>query len=65
MNAQYKGVGIWVDDVDAVHERVREAEIDYEPPVDREFGVRMLNVPDGMGQLWGFVRRIQTSEGLT
>lgn len=24
---------------------------------DRDFGVRMLNVPDEMGYLWGFIRR--------
>ena len=50
-------IGIWVDDVDAVYERVRAAGVECEPPVDREFGVRMLNVPDGMGHLWGFIKR--------
>ncbi len=52
-------VGIWVDDVDAVYQRVQEAGVACEPPEDREFGVRMLNVPDGMGHLWGFIRRIK------
>lgn len=51
-------IGIWVDDVDAVYERVQAAGVECEPPVDREFGVRMLNVPDEMGYLWGFIRRI-------
>ena len=50
-------VGVWVDDVDAVYERVTAAGVSCEPPVDREFGVRMLNVPDDMGHLWGFIRR--------
>ena len=50
-------IGVWVDDVDAVYERVTAAGVSCEPPVDREFGVRMLNVPDGMGHLWGFIRR--------
>lgn len=50
-------IGIWVDDVDAIYRRVQEAGVDCEAPVDREFGVRMLNVPDGMGHLWGFIRR--------
>lgn len=24
----------------------------------REFGVRMLNAEDGMGHMWGFIKRI-------
>lgn len=51
-------IGIWVDDVDAVFARIQAAGIDCEAPVDRDFGVRMLNVPDPMGYLWGFIRRI-------
>ncbi len=50
-------IGIWVDDVDAVYKRVQEVGVECEAPIDREFGVRMLNVPDGMGYLWGFIRR--------
>ena len=52
-------IGIWVDDVDAVYRRVQEAGVACEPPVDREFGVRMPNVEDGMGHLWGFIRRAE------
>ena len=48
---------MWVADVDAVYETIRAAGVDCEPPVDREFGVRMLNVADDMGYLWGFIRR--------
>jgi PhnB protein len=51
-------IGVWVDDVDAVHDRIVEAGVSCDAPVDREFGVRMLNVEDGMGYLWGFVRRL-------
>ena len=51
-------VGIWVDDVDAVYDRVTAAGITCDAPVDREFGVRMLTVDDGMGCLWGFIRRL-------
>ena len=51
-------IGMWVDDVDAIYTRVTEAGVVCDPPVDRDFGVRMLNVPDGMGYLWGFIRRI-------
>lgn len=52
-------IGVWVDDVDAVYARVQAAGAECEAPVDREFGVRMLNVPDGMGYLWGFICRIE------
>jgi uncharacterized glyoxalase superfamily protein PhnB len=51
-------IGIWVDDVDAVRERIQAAGVECEAPVDRDFGVRMMNVPDGMGHLWGFMRRL-------
>lgn len=51
-------IGIWVNDVDAVYRKVQGAGVDCEAPVDRDFGVRMLNVQDDMGYLWGFVRRI-------
>ncbi len=50
-------IGIWVEDVDAVYRRVQNAGVPCDAPVDREFGVRMLNVPDEMGYLWGFIRR--------
>ncbi len=50
-------IGIWVDDVDAMYTRVLAADVECEPPVTREFGVRMLTVDDGMGHLWGFIRR--------
>ncbi len=46
-------IGIWVDDVDAVHERLQRLGVECEEPQDRDFGVRMLNVDDGMGHLWG------------
>ena len=49
---------IWVKDVDAVYQQVLVAGVACDPPVDREFGVRMPTVPDGMGYLWGFVKRI-------
>ena len=52
-------IGVWVDDVDAVYERVQAAGVACEPPVTREFGVQMLNVEDGMGYLWGFIRRTE------
>ena len=51
-------IGIWVEDVEAVYERVQAAGIECEPPVTREFGVQMLTVPDEFGYLWGFIRRV-------
>ena len=53
-------VGVWVEDVDAIYDRLRAKGIACEKPVTREFGVRMLNVEDGMGHLWGFIRRVET-----
>ena len=50
-------IGVWVADVDAMYGRVRDAGVECDAPVDREFGVRMLNVPDEFGYLWGFIRR--------
>ena len=51
-------IGVWVDDVDRMYEQVCKAGIDCEAPVNREFGVRMLNVEDGMGRQWGFIKGI-------
>ncbi|MCB1635775.1 MAG: VOC family protein [Xanthomonadales bacterium] len=50
-------IGVWVDDVHAVHERVTGQGVPCDPPVDRDFGIRMLNVSDGMGHSWGFMSR--------
>ena len=49
-------IGVWVDDPDAMFERVRQANVPCDPPVTREFGVRMLTVSDPEGYLWGFMR---------
>ena len=56
-------IGIWVDDVDAVYKRLNDNGVDCEPPVTREFGIRMLNVEDGMGYLWGFIKRVPVADG--
>lgn len=50
-------IGIWVEDVDAIHKHILAAGVECEAPVEREFGVRMLNVADPEGNLWGFMRR--------
>ena len=51
-------IGVWVDDVDEMYRRVREAGVDAEEPVTRDFGVRMLTVEDPEGYQWGFMRRV-------
>ncbi len=54
-------IGVWVDDVDVIYARIQAAGVECDEPVTREFGVRMLNVPDGMGHLWGFIRRVESA----
>ena len=51
-------IGIWVEDVDAIYEKVCSKGVECEAPMTRDFGVRMLNVEDGMGYLWGFIKRV-------
>jgi uncharacterized glyoxalase superfamily protein PhnB len=51
-------VGVWVDDVDAMHEQIRAAGVEAPPPVDKPYGVRMLTVEDPAGYQWGFMTRI-------
>ena len=52
-------IGVWVDNVESMYQRVLAAGVECEPPVDRDFGVRMLTISDGMGYLWGFMRRLE------
>lgn len=54
-------IGIWVDDVDAIYQQLKQCGVNCEPPVTREFGVRMLTVDDGMGHLWGFIKRVENA----
>ena len=51
-------IGVWVDDVDAMHRRVTDAGVEADAPEDKPYGVRMLNVTDPEGNSWGFMRRI-------
>ena len=51
-------IGVWVDDVDAMHRRVTDAGVEADAPEDKPYGVRMLNVTDPEGNRWGFMRRI-------
>jgi uncharacterized glyoxalase superfamily protein PhnB len=51
-------IGVWVDDIDAMHDRVRAAGVDAAPPETKPYGVRMLTVEDPAGYQWGFMTRI-------
>jgi len=53
-------IGVWVDDVDALYERVRAAGVECEEPVDRDYDVRSFNVFDPEGVHWGFLKRLGT-----
>ena len=46
---------VWVDDFDAMYQRVLAAGVSAEPPEDRPFGARMLQVKDAEGYTWGFM----------
>ena len=51
-------IGVWVDDLDALCARVRDAGVEIADPVDRAFGVRMTGeVVDPAGYHWGFMQR--------
>lgn len=52
-------VGFWVEDVDAMYEYVRARTPSVKPPIDRDFGIRMLSVADPEGHEWSFMRRLQ------
>jgi MerR family transcriptional regulator, thiopeptide resistance regulator len=50
-------IGILVDDVDAVYNAIRPRVASLEPPVDREFGARLLTLRDPEGHEWSFIQR--------
>lgn len=53
-------LGVWVDDVRAMHARVTAAGLAVDPPEDKPYGVRVLAVKDPQGYVWGFMQRIPT-----
>jgi len=57
-NEQY--IIIWVDDVDAMYERVKAAGVAVEPPADQSYDVRNMHVRDREGYHWSFTRRLGT-----
>ena len=52
-------IGVWVDDVDAMYERVKAVGVEPKTaPEDKPYGVRTFGVEDPGGYTWGFMRRI-------
>ena len=50
-------IGVWVDDVDAMYARVKGAGIQVQPPENKFYAVRILQVKDPEGYVWGFMQR--------
>jgi uncharacterized glyoxalase superfamily protein PhnB len=50
-------IGVWVDDVDAMFERVKAAGIETNPPENKFYAVRTFQVTDPEGYNWGFLQR--------
>lgn len=51
-------VGILVDDIASIESDIRARGHEPPPPVEREFGVRMLTIEDPEGHQWSFVQRL-------
>jgi uncharacterized glyoxalase superfamily protein PhnB len=52
-------VGLLVDDVDAIHDRLVAAGVELDPPRTRDHGVREITITDPEGHGWGFVQRLR------
>jgi uncharacterized glyoxalase superfamily protein PhnB len=50
-------IGVWVNDVDAMYARVTTTGVDTTPPETKFYGVRVLQVRDLEGYVWGFMER--------
>ena len=50
-------LGVWVDDVDALFERIQAAGVSAAAPEDKYYAVRVLEVRDPEGYIWGFLQR--------
>ncbi len=51
---------MWVDDVDAMYDRVAAAGVESDPPEDKDYDVRSYSVKDPEGVSWGFMKRLGT-----
>ena len=52
-------VGLLVDDVDAIHDRLVAAGVELDPPRTRDHSVKEITVTDPEGHGWGFVQRLR------
>jgi uncharacterized glyoxalase superfamily protein PhnB len=50
-------IGIWVNDVEAMYARVKAVGVDASRPESKFYGVRVLQVRDPEGYVWGFMER--------
>ena len=50
-------IGVWVDNVDAMYERVKTCDLNPEPPQNKFYAVRVLQGTDPEGYTWGFMQR--------
>jgi uncharacterized glyoxalase superfamily protein PhnB len=50
-------LGVWVEDVSAMHARVTAAGVAAAHPETKFYGVRVLQVRDPEGYVWGFMQR--------
>jgi uncharacterized glyoxalase superfamily protein PhnB len=57
VGAPEEWIGVWVNDVDAMFERAKAADIVADPPENKFYGVRVLQVKDPEGYTWGFMQR--------
>jgi len=50
-------IGVWVNDVDAMHTRVVAAGLSPKASESKFYGVREFQVTDPEGYTWGFMQR--------
>ena len=50
-------IGVWVDDVEAMYSRLIANGVETARPETKFYGVRVLQVRDPQGYVWGFMER--------
>lgn len=50
-------IGVWVDNVDAMYQRVKAAGVSADPPENKFYAIRVFQVTDPEGYTWGFMQR--------
>jgi len=51
-------VGVLVDDVAVIHDRLVAHGVELDPPRTRDHGVKQITATDPEGHSWGFVQRL-------